>query len=111
MRQGVLTYRSAVLTALQETENALVAVRLAGDRTASLDSQVVYNTISLRLAETRYEGGVAPFLEVLDAQRSLFNSELFAADSRRQRLLAYVNLYRALGGGWQQDTTAVAPPP
>lgn len=111
MRQGVLNYRSAVLRALQETEDALVAVRLAGDRTASLDSQVVYNTISLRLAETRYEGGVAPFLEVLDAQRSLFNSELFAADSRRQRLLAYVKLYRTLGGGWQQDTTAAAPPP
>jgi multidrug efflux system outer membrane protein len=111
MRQGVLEYRGAVLRALQETENALVAVRLAGDRTASLDSQVVYNTITLRLAETRYEGGVAPFLEVLDAQRSLFSSELSAASARRLRLLAYVNLYRALGGGWQQDTTGTAPPP
>ncbi len=110
MREGVLAYRSAVLRALQETEDALVAVRLAGDRTASLDSQVVYNRIILRLAETRYEGGVAQYLEVLDAQRQLLNTELLAADARRQRLFAYVNLYRALGGGWQQDSTAAAPP-
>jgi multidrug efflux system outer membrane protein len=110
MREGILSYRAAVLRALQETEDALVAVRLAGDRTASLDSQVVYNRIVLRLAEIRYEGGVAQYLEVLDAQRQLLNTELLAADARRQRLLAYVNLYRALGGGWQQDPTATAAP-
>jgi multidrug efflux system outer membrane protein len=110
MREGILAYRSAVLRALQETDDALVAVRLAGDRTASLDSQVVYNRIVLRLAETRYEGGVAQYLEVLDAQRQLLNTELAAADARRQRLLAYVNLYRALGGGWQQDSIAAAAP-
>jgi len=106
MREGVLAYRGAVLRALQETDDALVAVRLAGERTASLDSQVVYNRIVLRLAEARYEGGVAQYLEVLDAQRQLLNTELLAADARRQRLFAYVNLYRALGGGWQQDSTA-----
>jgi len=110
MREGALAYRSAVLRALQETEDALVAVRLAGDRTASLDSQVVYNRIVLRLAEVRYEGGVAQYLEVLDAQRQLLNTELLAADARRQRLFSYVNLYRALGGGWQQDSAATTTP-
>ena len=110
MRQNVLAYRGTVLRALEETENALTAVRLSGDRTTSLDSQVVYNTITLRQAETRYQGGVTQYLEVLDAQRSLLTSQLLAADARRQRLLAYVNLYRALGGGWQQDTTAAPAP-
>ena len=111
MREGVLNYRGAVLRALQETEDALVSVRLAGERTASLDSQVVYNRIVLNLAQTRYDGGVAQYLEVLDAQRQLLNTELLAADARRQRLLAYVNLYRSLGGGWQADSTMTAPPP
>lgn len=110
MREGILQYRSAVLRALEETDNALVAVRLAGDRTASLDSQVVYNRISLNLAETRYQGGVAQYLEVLDAQRTLLDTEIAAADARRLRMLAYVDLYRALGGGWQQDSTATVPP-
>jgi multidrug efflux system outer membrane protein len=103
MREGLLQYRSAVLQALQETEDALVAVRLSGDRTASVDSQVVYNRTVLRLAELRYDGGVAPFLEVLDAQRTLLDTELLGAEARRLRLLAYVSLYRALGGGWQEE--------
>jgi len=111
MREGVLSYRGAVLRALQETEDALVSVRLAGDRTASLDSQVVYNRIVLNLAQTRYDGGVAQYLEVLDAQRQLLNTELLAADARRQRLLAYVNLYRSLGGGWQTDSTTAGAQP
>jgi multidrug efflux system outer membrane protein len=110
MREGILAYRGAVLRALEETENALVAVRLANDRTSSLDSQVVYNRIVLRLAETRYEGGVSQYLEVLDAQRQLLNTELLAADARRRHLIAYVDLYRALGGGWQTDSTAQGAP-
>jgi multidrug efflux system outer membrane protein len=105
MREGILAYRGAILRALEETENALVALRLASDRTASLDSQVTYNRIVLRLAETRYEGGVAPYLEVLDAQRQLLSTELAAADARRRHLFGYIDLYRALGGGWQTDST------
>jgi len=111
MRQSALAYRSTVLNALREVEDALTAVRLAGDRTASLDSQVVYNRIALNLAETRYTGGVAQFLEVLDAQRTLLNTELSAASAAERRVTAIIDLYRSLGGGWQADSTAAQAQP
>jgi multidrug efflux system outer membrane protein len=53
------------------------------------------------VASDRYEGGESSYLEVLDAERSLFDSELTLADARRDRLLAVVEAYRALGGGWK----------
>ena len=108
MRQGAFAYRSVILNALREVEDALTEVRLAGERSASLDSQVVYNQVVLRLAETRYQGGVAEFLEVIDAQRSLLTVELNAADASQRRVQALINLYRSLGGGWLQDSTVAA---
>ena len=54
----------------------------------------------LELAELRYRGGVAAYLEVLDAQRSLFGAELDEAESIGSNLVSLVRLYKALGGGW-----------
>ena len=54
----------------------------------------------LELAELRYKGGVTAYLEVLDAQRSLFNSELDQAQTIGSHLVSLVQLYKALGGGW-----------
>jgi multidrug efflux system outer membrane protein len=56
---------------------------------------------SRRLAAVRYEGGVDSFLQVLDAERGLFAAELVEARLRRDVLLSVVDLYRALGGGWE----------
>jgi multidrug efflux system outer membrane protein len=53
------------------------------------------------VAGDRFQGGQSSYLEVLDAERSLFNAELELADARRNRLLAVVQAYRALGGGWK----------
>ena len=55
-----------------------------------------------RLANTRYRGGVDTLLNALDADRDLFDAELRLAQTRRNELLVLVQLYRALGGGWQQ---------
>ena len=55
-----------------------------------------------RLAYMRYNGGVANLLEALDADRELFDAERSLAQSRRDELLSVVQLYKALGGGWQQ---------
>jgi len=52
------------------------------------------------LSIERYNGGVTSYLEVLDSERSLFDSELFTSETFQLRLNAYVNLYKALGGGW-----------
>ena len=56
-----------------------------------------------RLSGKRYRGGVTSFLEVLDADRQLFSAELSLAQARLSELLAVVQLYKALGGGWQQQ--------
>jgi multidrug efflux system outer membrane protein len=53
------------------------------------------------LAEERYRAGVSSYLEVLDAERTLFDAELSLVQSRRQYLAAVVQLYKALGGWWQ----------
>jgi multidrug efflux system outer membrane protein len=55
----------------------------------------------VRLAYMRYRGGVDTLLNALDADRDLFNNELILAQDRRNELLALVQLYKALGGGWQ----------
>jgi multidrug efflux system outer membrane protein len=56
---------------------------------------------SVRLANLRYDGGITNYLEVLDAQRSLFSEQLTLAQSRGNDFQSLVQLYRALGGGWQ----------
>ena len=67
---------------------------------------------SVRLAQVRFWGGLASYFEVLDAQQLLFPSELRLAQLDLARLTAFVQLYRALGGGWSLDQTpASAPPP
>jgi outer membrane protein TolC len=55
----------------------------------------------------RYEGGVTSFLEVLVTERDLFDAELGLAQAQRDEVLAFVQLYRALGGGWQTEEGAM----
>jgi multidrug efflux system outer membrane protein len=55
-----------------------------------------------RLSQLRYKGGLDSYLQVLDAERNLFQGELTLAQLRKNELLSIVQLYRALGGGWQQ---------
>jgi multidrug efflux system outer membrane protein len=57
---------------------------------------------SVRLSVMRYRGGTTTYLEVLDGQRSLFTAELTLAQARGNEYQSLVQLYRALGGGWQQ---------
>ena len=53
-----------------------------------------------KLSRARYDGGIVSYLEVLDTERSLFQSEILESTTRQQSLSAVVQLYRALGGGW-----------
>jgi multidrug efflux system outer membrane protein len=64
-----------------------------------------------RLSRKRFEGGYSSYLEVLDAESSLFNAELLYSEGHRERLLAHVDLYKALGGGWVDAAAAQAPQP
>jgi multidrug efflux system outer membrane protein len=110
--QFVARYRQQVITAWREVNDAAVSVRKLGEVATQEQIQVVAATNAERLARLRYDGGVSNYLEVLDAQRSLFNSELTLAQTNRDQLVAMVQLYRALGGGCQERAPAdpAAPP-
>lgn len=101
--QARARYEQAVLTALNEAADALVAVRGDGDQLAAQAAQVSALRDAYRLAQRRYEGGIASYLEVLVAQRSLFTAELALTQSRRFYLEATVQLYKALGGRWNAE--------
>jgi len=98
--EALARYEQALLVALKEVSDALVArEKLAGVR-AEQERSVAALREALRFARTRYLGGLATYLEVLDAQQQLFPAENALARTRRDQLLAVVTLYRALGGGW-----------
>ena len=98
--QAVAQYEQTILTAFREVEDALVAVTTAVEQTAAQERQVKALQTALRLANLRYTGGIANYLDVLIAQRNLFDAELSLASTRRLHLVSVVQLYKALGGGW-----------
>jgi outer membrane protein, multidrug efflux system len=106
LEQFVALYRQQVITAWQEVADAAVSVRKLGEVAVQQEIQVTAARTAERLARLRYDGGVSNYLEVLDAQRSLFNAELTLAQSNRDQLVATVQLYKALGGGWQEKPPA-----
>ncbi|MBX3026857.1 efflux transporter outer membrane subunit [bacterium] len=102
-------YVQTVLTALTEVSNALIAQqKLEGVRA---EQQLAVDALreSVRLALLRYNGGLSTYFEVLEAQQQLFPAELALAQTDLSRILAVVDLYRALGGGWQNNDLAVDP--
>jgi outer membrane protein, multidrug efflux system len=101
LQQSVLRYRSAVLSALEETENALVNYSNEQSRRERLENAVRANEEAVKLANDRYRAGLTDFLSVLDAQRELYANEDLLAQSRTAQTLDLIALYKALGGGWQ----------
>jgi NodT family efflux transporter outer membrane factor (OMF) lipoprotein len=101
-QEAGVTYANTVLGAVHEVENALVAYQTEQTRRASLEATVKQNQETLTLARQRYSGGVTTFLDVLDAERTLQQSELSLADSTAAAATDLVALYKALGGGWQE---------
>jgi multidrug efflux system outer membrane protein len=96
-------YRKTILTAFMEVEDALIAVQKAAEQRTALEQQVASLQSAFTLADFRYQGGRASYLDVLTAQRSLFESELSLARTRRAQLTSVVQLYKALGGGWSPE--------
>jgi multidrug efflux system outer membrane protein len=111
-RQALLQYQKSVQTAFQEVSDALIAREQDADlqeaEEAQVDAQRRANTIAL----ARYRVGYASYFNVIDADRDLFTAELTLSAARLDTLLSVVQLYRALGGGWQAErpTAAVSTP-
>ena len=93
-------YRSVVLKAYREVNDELTAYLNSMDRLKAAQGMVDANREVLRLSELRYRYGTAPYLQVLDAQRSLLSAQSDLITTRGDQLRALVRLYRALGGGW-----------
>jgi multidrug efflux system outer membrane protein len=102
-RQLTLTqYQQAIRTGFREVSDALVEYRKVKEIRAQQESLVTTLQDRSRLAYLRYRGGVDTQLNALDADRDLFAAELSLTQTRRNEMLALVQLYKALGGGWEQ---------
>jgi multidrug efflux system outer membrane protein len=109
-RQILYDYEATILQAFRETEDALVAYRKTGEERLAQSERVKAERKVVELADLRYRGGVAAYLEVLDAQRSLFAAEMDEAETVASHLIWLVQLYKALGGGWPPAPEAAGAP-
>jgi multidrug efflux system outer membrane protein len=110
-RQLLASYEKTVQRAFADVDDALIATQTTAERSAAQRRQVDALNDYARLSRKRFEGGYSSYLEVLDAESSLFNAELLYSEGHRERLLAHVDLYKALGGGWVDAAAAQAPQP
>ena len=98
----LLAYQQTILESLRDVSDALIAYRR--NREFRDQQQLLTRSASdaLRLTTVRYQGGASNYLEVLDADTRLFAAQLVLAQAQLNELLAIVQIYRALGGGWEQ---------
>jgi multidrug efflux system outer membrane protein len=100
--QAVLTYQQTIQRAFREVSDALIAY--AKDQEFRKQQELLTNSAqdASRLSNLRYRGGAASYLEVLDAETRQYSAELTLAQARLNEMLDYVQLYQALGGGWEK---------
>jgi multidrug efflux system outer membrane protein len=108
--QSIAQYKQTILGAFRETSDALVAGQTLVDQRTANQGQVAALRESVDLATDRYSAGRATYFEVLEAEQLLFPAEAALAQTQRDQLLAVVNLYKALGGGWNLKDSEWAQP-
>jgi outer membrane protein, multidrug efflux system len=97
----VLNYQKTILTAYRDVSNALIAVNKQRVARAEQEKLVAAAQDATRLARVRYRGGATSYLEVLTTDSNLFSAQLNLASAQQSEALTLVQLYTALGGGWQ----------
>jgi NodT family efflux transporter outer membrane factor (OMF) lipoprotein len=105
--QALDAYQQTVLVALEDAENALTAYAREQTRRESLSQSVQANEQALELSTQLYNSGLADFLGVLDSERSLYAAQDALVQSDQTVSLNLVQLYKALGGGWQNETNPI----
>jgi multidrug efflux system outer membrane protein len=100
-RQALLSYQQAIQRAFGDVSDALIGYQKLHEVRVRDQDTVADLQESVRLSNLRYSGGTTTYLEVLDGQRALFAAELELAQARGAEYQDLVQLYRALGGGWQ----------
>ena len=101
-QQALIGYQQAIQQAFGDVSDALIGYQKSHQVRVRQEESVADLQESVRLSNMRYQGGTTTFLEVLDGQRSLFSAELTLAQARGAEYQSLVQLYRSLGGGWQQ---------
>lgn len=101
---AVAQYERAIQQAFRDVADALAGRATFGDQVAAQARVVEAESVRVRLARLRFQTGVASYLDLLDAQRSLFTAQQGLVQTRLARLQNQVQLYRALGGGWTEPT-------
>ncbi len=109
--QALLEYQQTVLTALGEVENALVTFTEEQQNRRILGEAVISGEKAVTISNGLYEAGLSDFLNVLQSQRALFQSEDQMAQSEQRLTLSLVAIFKALGGGWQGEGKSAAPAP
>ncbi|PCE32223.1 efflux transporter outer membrane subunit [Burkholderia ubonensis] len=99
-QEALYAYQKAIEVAFQQVEDALIGLQKSREQLATQARQIDALRTYERLARLRYEGGYTSYIEVLDAERTLFNAELSYTQTRSATLTSLVNLYMAMGGGW-----------
>jgi outer membrane protein, multidrug efflux system len=99
--ESLARYQQTVQQAFREVSDALIAYQRNQEFFARQQDLTQANRDAAQLASVRYDGGVTSYLEVLYNEQQLFDAELLLAQARRDELLSVVELYRALGGGWE----------
>ena len=102
-QQALYSYRKAIQVAFQEVDDALISSQKLREQFDVQGRQIEALATYAHLARLRYEGGYTSYIEVLDAERSLFNAQLSETQTQAGVLVSYVNLYKAMGGGWVVD--------
>ncbi len=101
-RQYLIAYKQAIQLAFRDVSDALIGYQKYYEVRKAQEDTVQDLSDSVSTSLKRYRGGIATYLEVLDNQRSLFNAQLTLAQDRGNEFQSLVQLYKALGGGWQQ---------
>lgn len=107
--QSFLAYHAAILTALEDVENSVVALTQERLKAGKLGQSAGSYREAARLSRALYQNGSTSFLEVLDAERSLYSAEDSLLVSRVAVATDYVALNKALGGGWDGDVEVMTP--
>lgn len=109
-KAALSSYEQTVIQAVSEVDDALVAIKTSKEAYNQRSAQIKAASNASRLSHARYDEGVTSYLEVLDVERSLFDAQIGASNSREAYLSSIIQLYKALGGGWRDQENSASQP-
>jgi len=109
-QEAMLSYRSTILNAFRETNDALVGAQKKREEADAQARRVRALRDYARLSRLRFDNGTASYIEVLYAENELFNAELVAVNTLAERYTQLINVYKAMGGGWVDLSDPMADP-